>query len=122
MGVVVLSIPAKYTVGVKTFSESGEDVHGNPVSSWSDPVDHKVCFWAPPAARGDQGEPDVAGHDRVVIDLELCVPEGFPAGPHDRIVVPGRGVFEVLGYPEDFNHGPWWSPGVVVFNLQRVEG
>lgn len=111
-------IPANYTVGLQTLTESGKDAHGNPVRVWSDPVEYPACWWANPTS----DEPDVAGHDRVVIDLELCTPEDFPATPHDRIVIPVRGVFEVLGYPEDFNHGPWWDPGVVVWNLQRVEG
>lgn len=114
-------IPANYVVGLCSFSEDGEDAHGNPVEAWSDPVEQPVCWWASPTARGDQGEPKLAGHDRVVIDLELCTPTGFPAGPHDRVVVEGR-MFEVLGYAEDYTHGPWWDPGVVVWNLQRVEG
>lgn len=116
-------IPANYTVGLKSFTESGKDAHGNPVAAWSDPVDHPACWWAPPAARGDQGEPKLAGHDRVVVDLELCTPVEFPAGPHDRVVIPGRGEFLVRGYDEDYDNGPFsFAPGVVIWNLQRVEG
>ncbi|MBP2211088.1 hypothetical protein JOJ87_001432 [Rhodococcus ruber] len=110
-------IPTPYTVGVRTYTESGKDDRGNPVESWSAPVDHPVYGWSMPSST----EPKVAGHNRVLVSLELLVPPTFPAKAHDRVVVDGE-EFEVLGRPEDFNHGPFgFAPGLVV-NLGRTEG
>lgn len=109
-------------MGVRTSSSVGEDAHGDPTEVWSDPVEHPVYGWAPPSAGGsDHGEPKLAGHNRVIVDRELLVPPGFPATPHNRVVFPD-GEFEVLGYPEDYNSGPFgYMPGLVV-NCRRVEG
>ena len=121
-----MSFPARFTVGVHTFSEGAEDSHGIPEKVFTPPLDqpgapHAVICWAP---AGGDGEPKLAGHDRVVVDIEMAVPEGFPVGPRDVIDLPEgpQGQFEVIGYPEDANNGfHGWRPGLVV-NLKRVEG
>jgi hypothetical protein len=111
-------IPTLFIAGLEKYSESGKDAHGNPVPSWSEvPEEHPVCGWSVPSS----DEPKLAGHDRVVVDVELFAPTEFPAGPHDRVILNAE-VFEVIGHAEDYTHGPWWDPGVVVWNLQRVEG
>lgn len=60
----------RYEVGWRVFSESGEDAHGNPVRSWAEPVPVSVFGWAAPKST----EPKLAGHDRVIVDVELFVP------------------------------------------------
>ena len=93
------------------------DPFGNPVEAWGAPVAQKAIGWNPPAS----GDPKLAGHDRVVVDLELMVPPEFVAGPKDRITVNGK-KFSVIGYPEDTDGNPFgWYPGKVV-NLHRIEG
>ncbi|ASN67441.1 hypothetical protein 7S11_3 [uncultured Caudovirales phage] len=110
-------LPALFTVSVKAFKADSEDELGNPIESWAPPVPLKVYGWSAPRST----EPKLAGHDRVVVDVELLAPEGFLVRPRDRVLLEG-GEFEVIGYPEDYNHGPFgFRPGLVV-NLQRVEG
>lgn len=59
-----------YTVGWRVFSESGEDEYGNPTETWADPVPIDVFGWAAPKST----EPKLAGHNRVVVDVELFIP------------------------------------------------
>lgn len=109
--------PLMFTVGVCAFQEGDLDAHGNPVKSWSDPVSVRVYGWGPPQSV----EPKLAGHDRVVVDLEVLVPPEFTCGPHDRVVVNGE-TFDVVGRVEDYSGSPFgWNPGGVL-NLHRTEG
>lgn len=110
-------IPLLFTVGLRSYSDDPEtDAHGNTASEWSDPVDTEAVWWSPSSS-----EPALAGHDRVAIDLVVVVASSVAVGPHDRIVVEGR-EYEVIGYPEDYDHGPWWSPNRKPVNVRRVEG
>lgn len=109
-------IPARKTVGVKRRVEV-EDPFGNLVSSWSETEPVKVYGWETPST----DEPELAGHDRVVVDLLVLVPPRAPIGAHDRVVVGGR-EFEVIGEVEDAGNGPFgFDPGARV-KLRRVEG
>ena len=111
------SFPTRYTVQIEAFQPGATDPFGNPVDSWAPPVAQPVIGWAPPVSN----EPKMAGHDRVIVDLELFVPPGFVAAPRDRVTVNGS-RFSVVGYQEDTDGNPWlWNPGGVV-NLQRIEG
>jgi hypothetical protein len=66
-------------------------------------------------------EPKLAGPERIVVDVELFTPESFECAPKDRVYLNGT-RFEVVGYPEDANNGPFgFRPGYLV-NLRRVEG
>lgn len=65
------SFPTPFTVGHRIFDANGEDAHGNPVESWSAPVERAVHGWAAP--RTD--EPKLAGHDRDIVEIELYAPE-----------------------------------------------
>jgi hypothetical protein len=113
-------------VGHHVYTAGGPDPHRNP-PSYSPPKNQpgtpvNVIQWAPPGSHADQ--PKLAGHDRVIVDVELFVPPGFTPAPGDLIDLPSgpAGQFMVIGYPEDYNHGfHGWQPGSVV-NLRRVEG
>lgn len=108
--------PAPWSVGLRVFSASAEDAHGNTGEGWAAPVDRAVYGWAPPQSR----EPKTAGVESVVVDLELFVPPDWTSDPRDRVVVDGK-TYEVIGEPEDLNHGPFgFTPGYVV-NLSRAE-
>jgi hypothetical protein len=112
-----MTFPTPYTVLTEAYSAGSYDAHGNPVDSWAAPVQQRVIGWYVPVAI----EPKVAGRDAVVVDLALMVPPDFIIGPLDRVTVAGNS-FEVIGYPEDYTHGPFgFNPGLVV-NLKRVEG
>lgn len=110
--------PLMFTVGHRVWSTSGEDdAHGNPVAGWSDPVDKRVYGWGAP----NSAEPKLAGHNRVVVEVELLVPPDFDCSPQDRVVLDGA-EYDVLGTVESFGHNPFgWNPGGIV-NLRRVEG
>lgn len=115
--------PTPYTVGVHRFSSVSSDDYGRDVPVYSpardvpgDPV--RVHGWGSPRSL----EPKLAGHDRVVVELELFAPVGTVIGPYDLVDLP-EGQFEVVGRPEDHSNGPF-APGVggLVVNLRRVEG
>lgn len=109
--------PTPYTVQRLPYVEGATDAHGNPVESWGAPEDVAVYGWAAP----NSTEPKLAGHDRVVVDVEVYAPTSF-AGPRDKVTLPAGKTYRVEGEPEDYNHGPFgWQPGYVV-NLSRVEG
>lgn len=111
-----MTFPLAQTVQHLPFVAGVEDSHGNPIGSWDTPVEVAVYGWASPTST----EPKLAGHDRVIVDVEMFAPSTWPGHARDRVTVAGA-TFEVIGEPEDYNHGPFgWEPGVVV-NLQLVE-
>jgi hypothetical protein len=118
---VALTFPTPHTVGHHAYSAGGPDPHRNP-PSYTPPIDEPgeavaVYGWHVPSTT----EPKIAGHDRVIVDVELLVPPEFIPGPHDRIDLP-TGQFEVVGEVQDYNHGPFgWHPGSVI-NLRKVDG
>ncbi|MDM2036074.1 hypothetical protein PP334_19380, partial [Mycobacteroides abscessus] len=60
------------------------------------------------------------GGERVVADLVLVVDVAVPVDHRDKFTVEGR-EFEVIGIPEDYNHGPWgFSPDRLVVALKWV--
>lgn len=122
---VAVTFPLLFTVGHHAYSSTTQDAHGNDIPVYmpaltQSGVQRKVIGWSTPST----DEPKLAGHDRVVVDVELLVPEGFPAQPRDVIDLPAgpRGQFEVIGYQQDYNHGfHGWRPGSVLA-LQKVDG
>ncbi|WP_280430033.1 hypothetical protein [Nocardia brasiliensis] len=114
-----MRFPTPYVVLSQRFSEGPEkDARGNPVKKWSNPFAQSVIAFGPPQS----SEPKLAGHDRVVVELELFVPPEFVAAHQDKQKLPDGSVWSVLGAIEDYTHGPWgFAPGGVV-NLKRVEG
>lgn len=117
-----MTFPLLFEVGVHTYSPGSSDGYGGTEDTYTPPVGEtgvtqKVYGWSAPRSE----EPKVAGHDRVVVDVELLAPPGFQVGAHDLVDLPD-GVYEVVGQPEDYNHGPFgFTPGLVV-NLRKVEG
>ena len=95
-----------------------DDPFGNPVPA--PPSEDQIlvfAWWI-----GTSGEPSMAGHvERVESDASLIAEPG-DFKPSDQVVLPGAGLFEVDGYPANFDNNPWWSPGVETVSLRRVEG
>lgn len=112
------SFPLPYTAGHQVYVPGAEDSHGNPIDTWADPVPVQ-CFWWTP----DSSEPILAGHDRLIVDRVLVLDSADAEGVshRDRFTIEGR-LWEAIGIAEDYDHGPWWSPGVRPVNLQRVVG
>ncbi|GAA2071677.1 hypothetical protein [Williamsia deligens] len=110
--------PLAHTVGHRRYdAEAGTDDWGNVTDFWFPAVSKPVYGWGAPMG----SEPKVAGHDRVVVEVEVLVPPGFECSPKDRLVLEGD-EYEVIGPVEDYGHGPFgWNPGGVV-NVRRVTG
>lgn len=109
--------PLRHTIQHRAYLAGVEDAHGNPVTDYSDPADVQVYGWH----TGQTTEPGVAGHDRTEVEGQVFAPGSFRPGPLDVVVLGGED-FEVVGHPEDYNHGPFgFAPGVVV-NVRRVTG
>lgn len=110
--------PLAQTIRHFAFDGTQRDSRGNVIDSWADPVDVKVYGWYISSTH----EPQIAGHDRLLVDAQVLAPESFRPGPKDLIELPGFGEYAVNGETEDYNHGPFsWRPGNVV-NLRRITG
>lgn len=109
--------PTPWSVTLHARSLGAKDSHGNPRETWADPgVAEPAYGWCPPSA---DSQPFETNRTAVVCDLDVYMPISA-AVPKDRMTVDGV-VYEVIGYPEDFNHGPFgFAPGVRV-NLKRVK-
>jgi hypothetical protein len=108
-----VTFPTPWTVQYLAYAGTTEDDRGNEIPAYAAPVDWKVYGWSAPQS----SEPKVAGVESVVVTLELFAP-ARPVGDQDRIVVNGD-TYEVVGDPEDYDHGPFgFAPGMVV-NLTR---
>src|SRR5690606_19679291 len=100
--------PMPYTVQTRAYSEDGFDSRGRPVESWADPVEQGAYGWYAP----ESVEIAKAGAHEVTVTVVLLVPEEFRIGPHDKVIVPGQGELDALGYVQDYNNGPFnWRPG-----------
>lgn len=113
------SIPRPWSVSrVRPGVPPGKDDLGKPLPAVPDVTAVAVSGWSVP--RSD--EPKLAGHDRLVVDLELLAPVGeFADG--DEVDIPGEGRFQVIGRPENYEHSPWasvWTPDTEVVNVRRV--
>ena len=106
----------RYQIQHLAKTEDAEDSWGTKHSVWTDPVEIEVLGWAPPSP--DTEIRDIGTGTRR--DLDLYSPTGF-ARPGDQVVIEGD-RYEVIGYPEDFTHGPFGFPAGYRINLQRVEG
>lgn len=124
-----MTFPTPYTVGHHVRNPDGTD-RFRTAPSWTPPRDEPgvpvaVIQWSPAKsnAAGNDGR-QMVGHDRVELAVELYAPPEFQPQPGDLIDLPSgpAGQYEVVGYPEDYNHGfHGWAPGNVV-NLRRIEG
>ena len=94
-----------------------KDMLGNEV--WVDEEREILAYgWSVPQS----SEPKLAGHSQRVVVVELLAPVGaFTA--NDAVKLPDReDVLEVIGEPENYEHGPFgWSPGIEVVNLGGVK-
>lgn len=67
----MMTFPTPFTVGHRVHDSAGRDAHGNPIESWSAPIERDVHGWAAPTT----DEPKLAGHDRDIVELELYAPD-----------------------------------------------
>lgn len=109
--------PLPFTVGHRAYAGAGEDAHGNANPDYAAAVDI-AAFWYSVGS----SEPAVAGHDRVTVDLVVVVDSEQQINPLDLLVIEDQD-YDVVGYPEDYDHGPFdWAPGCKPVNVRRVDG
>lgn len=89
------------------------DAHGNLPITWNPPLSEDgmavpVAGWSVPAST----EPWVPGTDRSSITVELLVSKGCPIRTLGRVKLPEypAGMYEVIGDPRDYTHGPFAGP------------
>lgn len=118
-----MTFPTLFTVGVHRCTESIVlDDYGDPEPVFTPAKDTTgeqvaVYGWSTPSST----EPAVAGHDRVVVDVQLLAPPDTLIGAYDLVDLPD-GQYQVIGTPEDYGTGPFaFAPGVCV-NLRKVSG
>ena len=109
--------PERFTVSHRALLPAVEDSQGNMVpGGFAGPVSVRVYGWGPPSPDGET-RPELSGLRR---DLDVFCKTAF-CGPGDQVVVDGT-PYDVVGHPEDFNHGPFgFTPGYRV-SLKRAEG
>lgn len=96
-----------------------KDSRGNIIDSWATPVEVAVHSWHISGTH----EPQIAGHDRVLVDAQVFGPVSWVPSPKDKVVLPGRpGEYQVIGEVEDYNHGPFTDGWPLVVNLRKVTG
>lgn len=106
----------RFTVSHSAWTEETPDSWGTPTRGWSAAVQVEVFGWASPGA--DSEIRDTATGVRR--DLDLYSPTGFTR-PRDRVTVDGV-LYECVGWPEDYTHGPFGFEAGYRINLKRVEG
>lgn len=123
-------LPTPWTVGLRRWSQSGRDAHGNPVQEHAAPVAVAVHAVYPRVAE----EPEEPNRWQTREGLTVLAPAGTVVGEHDRVVWPfvvddagavllAGDEFEVDGHVGDWTKGPWAHPTAgVSFDLTRVEG
>lgn len=121
-----MTYPTPYTVGHHVRTAVGADRFRETVT-YTPPKDQPgtpvaVIQWgAPESAAASQDGAQQPGYDRTIVDVQLYAPPEFLPGKGDLIDLP-TGQYEVVGHPEDHNHGfHGWQPGNVI-NLRKVEG
>ena len=112
-----MSYPTPHKVGHRRYYEGETNTRGNPRKAWEDPVEVRVIGFYWPSST----EPPESGRDEVTADVIVLAPPAFQPGAHDRLVIEGD-EYEVIGRPDDYNHGPFgFRPGNAI-NARRVEG
>lgn len=109
-------LAAKWSVLHHVYDSGATDENNEPIDSWADPVAVPVFGWATPGSDAEHEK----HRTTVVRDLDVYCPTKF-GEPKDQVTVDGD-LYDVVGYPEDYNHGPGiidFQPGYRL-NLKRA--
>lgn len=108
-------VPLRHTVELAEVVET-TDPFGNVITVPSEFTPVQVAGWAIVKTEESAGESVL----RTVDQLDVYAQQPFDAGTTIRL--PDGSVWEVSGNAEDYRHGPWWNPGLVVVHARKVEG
>lgn len=110
-----MSLPALYTIGIRTLQSGALDSHGNSVDGWGDPFDVQVYAIAPRTSTEDDPT-----RTEAITGYTILAPVTLVIGYRDRVVIDGE-EWEVDGEIGNWSHGPFgWAPGIS-FNVKRAE-
>ncbi|WP_094359915.1 hypothetical protein [Mycobacterium marinum] len=119
--------PTPHVVGLHVYSDGADDGYGNATPVFTPAKDqagteYPVVGWIDlflPSAAEKTGN-----MDRTISFLQLFAPASFPATAYDLIDLNGDPTdqWEVVGEPNDYSNGPWWNPGVKMWQLRQVTG
>lgn len=111
-------IPLTKSADLLRYTGEQRNSRGNVVDTWAEPVPVRSNWYV-----SSSHEPQIAGHERVLVDAQWFVPQGTEVGTQDKVRLPGyAGDFEVIGEVESYNDGPFSSGWPLVVNLRRVTG
>lgn len=109
--------PLAYEVTRVRRETGGEDELGNDVMTTTREAIAVFGWWYT-----SPEEPMIARHERVAVDVSLIAAVGS-FRPSDAVELPGDPEhYEVVGYPQNYDNNPWWSPGREVVTLAKIEG
>lgn len=112
-----MTFPLPFTCQHEAYNSDATDEHGNAVPEWAAPVDVQCFWWS-----GSSSEPLAAptGSDQVSVDVSLTVDSALAVDHRDVFTVDGR-KFEVIGFPKEWDHGPWgFQPKRQIIELKRT--
>lgn len=58
---------------------------------------------------------------RTVDELQLYAPPDAPITPASVVVINGQ-RWKVNGIPDNYEHNPWFAPGLVLVHCRKVDG
>jgi hypothetical protein len=109
--------PLAQSLTHRVMTSGGTDEYGDPIPpTWAE-AEIAVYGWGP----ASMTEPPEAGRAEVAWTIDIYAPSSWSPAPADHILLDGA-EFEVVGYPEVWDRGPFgFTPGAVV-HCRRVEG
>lgn len=111
-------IPLSYSLEVEEMGAPTLDRFGNEIPAAAHWVPRKVAMWALTNSLEETEDSVLRTVDRLQVHFRL----GEAPDPAARIRLPDGTVWQVEGNPSDYNHGPWWAPGLVCVYAKKVEG
>lgn len=106
--------PLPFTCAHERYVPGSVDAHGNTTAAWAAAVE-VACVWWSPSSAEPSGAP--TGGRSLAVDVVLVIDSAVDVDHRDRFTIEGR-RFEVVGVPQDYEHGPFGiAPGRRVVEL-----
>lgn len=112
----LMGFPLAHTVEVASPVGTAKDRFSNEIPAPAEFVSLKVAGWA----INSTSESDDESVLRTIDYLDLYSPEALD--PAALVRLPDGSTWTVEGKAQDFNHGPWWQPGLYIIRCKHVEG
>ena len=97
---MAVTFPLAQTVQHLAYAGQVRDSRGNVIDAWADPVDVAVYGWHTSATH----EPQIAGHDRVLVDAQVLAPQSWRPSPRDKVTLRRGGAVQRLVALADVLH------------------